>query len=202
MTKRRYHHGDLPTVLLEAAEAELAEHGLERFSLRAVAKRAEVSHAAPAHHFKDLNGLLTALAARGYERLVQFQQRRQKMAGSEPRSQAVASGLGYIDFAVAHPALFRLMFASERPDRADTHFAAASLAAFDKLVVEIQAVAGSDPYANPEAMIQLIAAWSVVHGLAELIVSGRAERPLGLEGLSTEQRDAVLSDILRRVNRP
>ena len=202
MTKKRYHHGDLPSVLLKAAEAELAEQGLERFSLRAVAKRAEVSHAAPAHHFKDLNGLLTALAARGYERLVQFQQHRQLTANADPRSQAVASGLGYIDFATSHPALFRLMFASERPDRAETHFATASLAAFDKLVAETRAIAGNDPYADPDAMSQLVASWSLVHGLAELIVAGRAERLLGLSSLSVDQRDAVLSDILRRVTRP
>ena len=63
-SKDRYHHGDLKMALLRAAEAELAENGIESFSLRAVAKRAGVSHGAPAHHFKDAKGLLTALAQR------------------------------------------------------------------------------------------------------------------------------------------
>ena len=63
--ERPYHHGNLRAALLEAAEAELEAMGIERFSLRAVAKRAGVSHAAPAHHFGDATGLLTALAAIG-----------------------------------------------------------------------------------------------------------------------------------------
>ncbi len=61
--KQPYHKGDLPALLLKAAEEELSENGLERFSLRAAAKRANVSHAAPAHHFKDMTGLLSALGA-------------------------------------------------------------------------------------------------------------------------------------------
>src|SRR5262252_290185 len=60
-----YHHGNLRAALLEAAEAELEAQGIEAFSLRGVAKRAGVSHAAPAHHFGDANGLLTGLAAEG-----------------------------------------------------------------------------------------------------------------------------------------
>jgi hypothetical protein len=63
---RPYHHGDLRAALLSAAEEELAERGMEAFSLRSVAKRAGVSHAAPAHHFGDAQGLLTALAAEGF----------------------------------------------------------------------------------------------------------------------------------------
>lgn len=61
---RPYHHGDLRAALLHAAEEELAERGMEAFSLRSVAKRAGVSHAAPAHHFGDAQGLLTALAGK------------------------------------------------------------------------------------------------------------------------------------------
>ncbi len=103
-----YHHGDLRAVLLEAGEAELAERGIEGFSLRGVAKRAGVSHAAPAHHFHDANGLLTALAAEGFRRFVDKQKARQQVAARPiALSQLVAAGMGYIDFAMAHPALFR-----------------------------------------------------------------------------------------------
>mgnify|MGYP003726374833 CR=1 FL=1 len=62
-SRKTYHHGDLASELLRAAERELSENGIESFSLRAVAKRAGVSHGAPAHHFRDARGLLTALAA-------------------------------------------------------------------------------------------------------------------------------------------
>lgn len=199
MNKRNYHHGDLPSALLKAAEEELAVHGIERFSLRAVAKRAGVSHAAPSHHFGDLRGLLTALAARGYERLIEFQNERQIGAAADPRSRIAASGLGYIDFAIAHPALFRLMFSSDRPDRNNPDFSKASLETFERLVSETQAVAKKNPYEDKDAMKDLMVSWSLVHGLAELIVSGRAERLLGLAKLQDDERDAVLTDIIRRI---
>ncbi|MEI5579289.1 helix-turn-helix domain-containing protein, partial [Streptomyces brasiliscabiei] len=69
-TRQPYHHGDLRRALLVAAEHELEEKGIEGFSLRGVAKRAGVSHAAPLHHFKDTRALLTALAGVGFERFL------------------------------------------------------------------------------------------------------------------------------------
>ncbi len=105
-----YHHGDLHRALLAAAEEELTEKGVEAFSLRGVAKRAGVSHGAPAHHFADARGLLTELAAQGYQRFIDAQERRQQEAAKDPEAQLTASGLGYIDFATENPALFRLMF--------------------------------------------------------------------------------------------
>ena len=112
---RPYHHGDLRAALIAAAEAEIDAHGVESFSLRAVAKRAGVSHAAPAHHFGDANGLLTALAAEGFARFVETQRAHEAAAPPGQPDRLVAAGLGYIAFATGHPALFRLMFASRRP---------------------------------------------------------------------------------------
>lgn len=198
MTKR-YHHGDLPAALLQAAEAALDEAGLENFSLRAVAKRAGVSHAAPAHHFKDTQGLLTALAARGYRRFVKAQEARQSKADPSPIEQAVASGLGYIDFAEAHPALFRLMFSSQKPDRSDPGFAAAALEAYAKLEREAAALLPADAEASDRTTV-VMASWSVVHGLAELIISGRAERPLALSLQSSQSRDAAIRAIILKVH--
>ena len=62
--KSAYHHGDLRTALLDAGDTVLAEHGLRGFTLRECARRAGVSHAAPKHHFSDVRGFLTAIAAR------------------------------------------------------------------------------------------------------------------------------------------
>jgi len=198
-SKKAYHHGDLATELLRAARVELSEHGLESFSLRAVAKRAGVSHGAPAHHFKDVNGLLTALAALGYEHLIDAQIKRQTKATSkDPTSQLMASGLGYIYFAMENPALFRLMFSSEKPDRTDEKFAKVSLAAFNRLVTGIADAFDTDPYNNPSAMRQVMTSWSIVHGLAELVISGRAEVPLGFGEMTQAEREAALSDIMLR----
>lgn len=193
-----YHHGDLASALLQAAKLELAENGLDAFSLRAVAKRAGVSHGAPAHHFKDANGLLTELAALGYENMTETINAYQVQAAADHGLQLVAAGVGYVDFAIENPSLFRLMFSSERPDRNNVRFAEASGAAFDIMVTNISNLFGADPSKDPMAMRQLMVSWSLVHGLAELVISGRAEIPLGFGQLTKAEREAVLSDIMLR----
>ena len=199
--KKTYHHGDLAVALLKAAEVELSETGIEKFSLRAVAKRAGVSHGAPAHHFGDARGLLTALAADGYKRLLAVQTAREVAAGSDPRDVLIASGLGYLDFAQANPELFRLMFNSSIPNREDARFFDIALAVFDHLVDRIQSVTQKNPYEDKDSMLDLMTSWSVVHGLAELLVSGRAERPLNLASLTDVEKAAALVSILDRANR-
>jgi len=198
--KPPYHHGDLRSALLEAAEAELCEQGIEAFSLRSVAKRAGVSHGAPAHHFSDANGLLTALAASGYDGLISMQTERQKNAKPDAISQMVALGLGYIDFAEQNPELFRLMFSSEKPDRSDKQFADVSIKAFNMLLSGAELVSEQHPFSDQNALHYLMASWSVVHGLAELIVSGRAERPIGFSQMNKKQRDQLVSSILLSVS--
>jgi len=191
--KDEYHHGDLRRVLLEAAEAELVETGVEGFSLRKVAKRAGVSHAAPAHHFKDANGLLTALAEVGYRRFVEVQEARQAKAAPDARAQMLAQGLGYIDFALAHNALFRLMFSSNRPSFENEELAQAAEAAFRKLLDSITAIKGVHPFDDQEVMEVASATWAMAHGLADLISSGRM---VSVSCLPEAERDAALSRML------
>ena len=190
-----YHHGNLRAALLEAAEAELAAQGIEGFSLRGVAKRAGVSHAAPAHHFGDGNGLLTSLAAEGYRRFVAAQEAREKQAATDALSQLVASGMGYIDFAMAHPALFRLMFSSNRPDHAAPDLSAAGSAAFQRLIDNVRRLRGVDPVKDRVSMLGVMSSWAIVHGLADLLIAGRMKFLLGLR---KSEREAALTDLLRR----
>lgn len=191
--KDDYHHGDLRRALLRAAEAELVENGVEAFSLRKVAKRAGVSHAAPAHHFKDANGLLTALATEGYQRFVATQDARQARSATDAQAQLDALGLGYLDFAIANTALFRLMFSSQRPCFDDPALLEAANAAFDKLTDGIAAVVGVHPEQDEGAMQQACAVWAMAHGLSDLLCSGR----LGpIQSLPDEARETVLRAIL------
>lgn len=190
-----YHHGDLRPALLEAGERELAERGIEGFSLRGVAKRAGVSHAAPAHHFRDVNGLLTALAAEGFRRFLEKQKSRQRKAAADPASQLIASGLGYIDFAVAHPALFRLMFSSDRPDHEEPELRAAASAAYQQLVDDVRGVRGAAPGQTDLAPLEVMRTWAVAHGIADLITSKRLKH---LAALRKDERDTVLMEMLRR----
>lgn len=200
--KTPYHHGDLPRVLLDAAETELTEQGLERFSLRGVAKRAGVSHGAPAHHFGDVQGLLTALAARGYARFIAAQDKREQAAAEAPRARLAASGLGYLDFATAHPALFRLMFASEQPDKSNPMLAEAADAAFEKLVRHIETIRARDPHTDQIAMADVLATWAIAHGLADLLIADRLGRAAFLADMSDAAREAFFTDIILRAIPP
>lgn len=187
MDDRKYHHGDLRAALLDAAEAELAERGVEGFSLRQVAKRAGVSHAAPAHHFGDAGGLITALAAEGFRRFLGMQAAREAQAPADPPAQLIAAGLGYVDFALARPALFRLMFGSDRADFTDADLSAASEAAYAHLEAQVVAAGGS--------LADIAAVWALAHGIADLMAAGRLK---SLQGLGPAERDAALSALLIR----
>ncbi len=171
--KTPYHHGDLREALLRAAEAELAEKGMEGFTLRGCAKRAGVSHAAPKHHFRDANALLTELAAVGFGRFVRAMRARRDAADDTARARLVGVGLGYIDFAMENPALFRLMFSSFRPDFETTNLRAEATDAYNLLVESVGALRGVDPRASTSAMRDVAAAWATAHGLADLLLSGR-----------------------------
>ena len=186
--EKPYHHGDLRAALLAAAEQELAERGIEAFSLRSVAKRAGVSHAAPAHHFGDQQGLLTALAADGFRRFLTAQAAREARAAPDPRAQLVAAGLGYIDFALERPALFRLLFGSKRPDYAQPDLRTAADAAYGHLVAQCAAAGGQGP-------VDVAAVWATAHGLADLIAAGRLHT---IADLPPRTRDAALAQIIAR----
>ena len=185
---RPYHHGDLRAALLAAAEAELAEVGVEGFSLRKVARRAGVSHAAPAHHFGDVGGLLTALAAEGYRRFLATQGRHEAVAAPDAAAQLVAAGQGYVAFAMERPALFRLLFGSSRPDYDAPDLQAAAGAAYSHLVDQVTAAGG-------QTLTDVAAVWAIAHGLADLMAAGRL-KPLA--ALDENARAEVVAQVMRR----
>ena len=173
MADRPYHHGALRAALLDAGERELAEAGPEAFSLRRVARRAGVSHAAPAHHFGDVGGLLTALAGRGFERLLALADRRAAAAGPGAEERLMAYGLAYMDFAREHTALFRLCFASTRIDPKAPVFEGPANAAFTRLAELVGEARGRAPFGPPPAMAETYRIWAVAHGMADLMASRR-----------------------------
>jgi len=170
LSKTAYHHGDLRRALLAAAEAELAEKGPEGFTLRGCAKRAGVSHAAPAHHFKDVDDLLTALAVVGFERFNEAMRNRQRQAAAAPRDRLTAAGIGYVEFAIANAALFKLMFGSGRLDSQAPALAASRHQAFGVLVDAVSASRGDMAMQSEAGRREVAACWSTVHGIASLLL--------------------------------
>jgi AcrR family transcriptional regulator len=193
--REKYHHGDLRAALLVAAEAELAEKGVEGFTLRGCAKRAGVSHAAPAYHFGDADGLLTALAAEGFERFTAAMRRRIAHKGATMTA-VDAAGLGYLDFALANPALFRLMFTSRRLRRSDERLGSAAGEAFSVLEECVGDGRGGDALADRSGVADLTAAWALAHGLAELMISGQL---FFLDAATAADRDGLAEAAFRRL---
>ena len=166
--RRPYHHGDLRAALLIAAEAELAEKGIEAFTLRGCARRAGVSHAAPSHHFKDVKTLLTEMAAIGFERLSMSMERH--AAGTDPGTYAYVLGIsqGYLAFARFNPHHFRLLFRNDAIDCANPRFQAVASQAFAYPKRAVGRFYGSDdPMADRRLAAQVIGLWSLVHGMSE-----------------------------------
>src|ERR1700716_1653079 len=110
-----YHHGALRDALLEAAERVLERDGLQGLTLRAVAREAGVSHAAPTHHFGDLTGLVSELAAIGFRQL-NAAMVTARAAGTSLPEKAMAGAKAYVAYAQAHPGLYGLIFRPERLD--------------------------------------------------------------------------------------
>lgn len=165
----RYHHGALHTALLDAAEAILERDGPAGLTLRAAARAAGVSHAAPTHHFGDLTGLLSELAAVGYRRFTACLNRAAEAVGDDPKERLIALGKAYVAFARQYPNLFLLMFRRERLDRDRPALREASDDAFAVLRGSAEAVTiptGQDPFA------EAIGSWSLVHGFALLWIDG------------------------------
>ncbi|MEV4758027.1 TetR/AcrR family transcriptional regulator [Micromonospora sp. NPDC049559] len=162
---RPYHHGDLRRALLAAAVEAIEESGPAALSLRDLARRAGVSHAAPTHHFGDKAGLLAALAAEGFNLFADELNRIRERTGS-----LVEIGVGYIRFAVEHRAHFEVMF---RPDlHAPDH--AELTAARERAGETLRAGLATLPDAptGADARFAGLSAWSIVHGFATLYLNG------------------------------
>ncbi|GGL08649.1 TetR/AcrR family transcriptional regulator [Mangrovihabitans endophyticus] len=206
MAKRSYHHGDLRRALLDATAEAIGEAGPAALSLRDLARRAGVSHAAPMHHFGDKAGLLTAFAAEGFDKLSA-----ELSAGS---GEFLEAGVAYVRFALAHRAHFEVMFSPGLYRAEDADLAAARQRARRALYEGLAAMRARPDPARPdparpdparpdparpdpgrtvggsagewdETRAAGLAAWSVAHGFATLWLSG------ALPGTSAAPEDAA-----------
>lgn len=176
-----YHHGDLRRALLDTALEAIGEQGPAAVSLRDVARRAGVSHAAPTHHFRDKTALLTALAAEGWSLLADSLREAAANGG-----EFAELGVAYVVFATSHPAHFAVMRAPGLARADDPELEAAMGRARAELRAGVQRFdAGSTRDADTTAL----SAWSLVHGLAALI----------LEGAVPLKPDANVADVARAV---
>ncbi|MDB5494326.1 MAG: transcriptional regulator, TetR family [Phenylobacterium sp.] len=163
---RPYHHGDLRRALVDAARRILEAEGPTALSLRAVAREAGVSPAAPYHHFKDKAELLDAVADEGWQILSTGMTKAK--ADAEPRSKLNAIGIAYVCFARENPALYRVMYDAARDKEAlPAQMQDNKDSAYCK-VRDTMIELGADPAAATDLELATTAAWCAAHGLAEM----------------------------------
>jgi AcrR family transcriptional regulator len=163
---RPYHHGDLRRALVDAARRILEAEGPTALSLRAVAREAGVSPAAPYHHFKDKAELLDAVAEEGWEMLDASMSHAR--AAAEPRDKLNSLGIAYVCFARENPALYRVMYDAARDKEAlPENMQAGEDSAYCK-VRDTMIELGADPEASVDLELATTAAWCAAHGLAEM----------------------------------
>ena len=170
--QRPYHHGNLRRALLDEAIAVIGADGPAGIGLRDLARRVGVSHAAPAHHFGDKRGLLTAVAAEGYRLFASA------LRDEYERTDSFRElGVAYVRFAVEHRPYFEVMFRPELYRNDDPELTEARKEATAMLYGPVGRLSRGDP--SFDTLRAGVAAWSLVHGLATLYLNGALPPELG-----------------------
>jgi len=195
-----YHHGNLREAILQAALRLVETVGPGGITLRATARLAGVSQAAPYRHFASKEALLAAVAEEGFRALTAMQRDRARHQG-DPIERFQALGLAYIGFASSHPSHFRVMFAPEVADKvAYPTLAKAAAEAFGLLVDVIAECqrAGKVKEGDPKELA--LAAWSVVHGLSALVVDRQLSElyPMKMEEMARSVTQRLLDGLVLR----
>jgi len=182
---KAYHHNDLPGALIREALKALSKTGEADFTLRSLARRIGVSHAAPYAHFPTKTALLAAIASAGFEAAhARLRAASAAAAAGGPRGQLVAASRAAVQWGLENPALYRLMFGAELG--ADSYsypkLKAASHAAYETLLAHVRALRPGDDGKGAWA------AWPMVHGLTMLLLDNRIGH-----GGSIEDESAIRS---------
>lgn len=189
---RPYHHGDLRRVVIETAQEMLREDKGWQFTLREVARRAGVSHAAPYKHFPDKGALLAELAMLGFDEL------RAQVSGAVARPQHsgraefIAAAKAYIAFGTANASLYRLMFSADVDKAAFPKLDEAGAGAFSELVGILERGQQSGAFKAQPVRGQAAASWALLHGFTMLAIDGQ----LLPEKVGPKPIDGVLASLL------
>jgi AcrR family transcriptional regulator len=205
--KRPYHHGDLKKALLAEALEQISANGAQALSLREVARATGVSHTSAYRHFPNKESVLATIAEEGFRKLTDMMRMASQSHPDDPLAGLLATGVAYVEFAVASPEHIQVMFGGLIVSRLEyPGLLEASLEAFN--VLESLVCSGQDLglIRSGEARIITLAAWAQVHGLALLIASGELGPAPALSldhhalaaAIVGLQRDGLASDRARR----
>jgi AcrR family transcriptional regulator len=190
-----YHHGDLRDALVKAAVELVEERGPDGFTLREAARKVGVTHTAPYRHFADRDALLVAVAVEGFQGLHAAMRTRQEQQ-TDPRLRLQAIGIGYVEYAVAHPSHFRVMHSAVVDSCTEPGYTDAKGRTFQLLLSAIAACQQAGFIPPGPLHHYALTAWSAVHGLAELLMSGAAFRVGLVDGTATAAAAQVTRTLL------
>jgi AcrR family transcriptional regulator len=200
--RETYHHGDLRQALIEVAIALVAEQGMTNWSLREVARRIGVSHTAPYRHFSDREALLAAVAEKGFQEMSKYLLQTLEQKPSEHSQRLQAIGVAYVQYAIAHPSEYEVMFRYSPKDKqqypALTEAAAKAFMVLVNVIKEGQD-AGTFRPGNPKELAWV--AWSLVHGLSMLLIDGQLKMPGNstVEALASLTTQMLLEGLKRQL---
>lgn len=172
ITTRPYHHGDLRRTVIETAMGMLHEDKGWQFTLREVARRAGVSHAAPYKHFPDKASLLSEMALLGFDRLREAATKAKPRQPQSLRDEFLAVARAYVGFGASNPALYRLMFSGDAGKAEDVHLSERALAAFGVVVELLERGQAEGVLRKRDVRGQAAAAWAQMHGITMLTIDG------------------------------
>lgn len=196
-----YHHGHLRQALLDAAMEVVRERGVEGLTLREVARRADVSHAAPYHHFQDKGALIASIAVDGFERFTaSLSDARDRTEGSH-LDRIRAEGSAYVRFAFEEPDRFKLMWRPELRGTDDTEVDEVGMRSYRVLIDEVEAGQREGEIRAGDPGSLSLAAWSAVHGLSMILVDGPLRDRVTDWAMAEPLLEPVLDTVLRGLSR-
>ncbi|RWQ15421.1 TetR/AcrR family transcriptional regulator [Mesorhizobium sp.] len=195
---RPYHHGDLRRAVVETALDMLREEKGWQFTLREVARRAGVSHAAPYKHFSDKAALLAEIAMIGFDRLRESLSAAKSEAPKTLRDEITPIARAYVAFGTDNPALYRLMFSAEEGKAVGMHLNERALAVFEVLVEILRRGQAAGSIRKRPIEGQAAAGWGLIHGMTMLVIDGL----LVPEKVGSAPLDAALSTLLEGLGNP
>lgn len=189
---RPYHHGDLRRVVIETAQDMLREDKGWQFTLREVARRAGVSHAAPYKHFPDKSALLAELATLAFNELREQIRTAIARPFRSARAEFIAAAKAYIHFGTANPSLYRLMFSADADKTVFPKLNEAGASAFAELLGILERGQSSGAFKRQPVRGQAAATWALLHGFTMLAIDGQ----LLPEKVGAKPVEAVLTSLL------
>jgi len=179
MPRKSYHHGDLKNALIQAGIQILAKEGVAGLSLRKVAGKAGVSHAAPYAHFTDKQALIAAISTEGYRRLYERIEDIIRQYADDPSKQLIETAWAYVDFALTDPAHFKITFSGViEQEKEHPTFVEMSQKSFESVVRIVEACQARGVLESGPSDLMAVSVWSLVHGFASLVLEGQVSHNL------------------------